>query len=147
MEIKPWHIVVVFVAVVGGVVTFFVSSKLRSRKEITKEMVLPSELNQRAELFTKAWLHNDWALLRRLVRPGMDKSAYSWSVHNAPPDSVTAENVAGQLRIEAIVANMQSGRADVTVHFTDMRSNSQPLLDFPQSWVQVAGTWYFVVPE
>ncbi len=148
MEIRPWHFIWVLVALVAGVATFFVSSNLLRRKEIDKQMALPSQLDQRAETFTRAWLRNDWAQLRRLVRPGMDKSAYSWSVHNAAPESLAAEDIAGALRIEAVVANLQAGRAAVTIRLGEANGESaRPLYEFEQSWEEVGGNWYFVLPQ
>ncbi len=97
------------------------------------EAPLPTELEPRAELFGRAWLKGDVALMRRLTTPTQDKALYSWvKRHPAPAPAAEA----------AVAVNVVSGKGSVkTVH---VRVDGPRAQQVTLTWEERGGAWYFV---
>ncbi len=106
--------------------------RLTARPPAASAAELPSELQPRAEVFTRAWLGKDWSVLRRLARPGEERDLYRWSVHNPPP-------AGGEAAVEVTILATQGTTATVRI-----RARGVP--DQVQLWEERGGAWYFLVP-
>jgi tetratricopeptide (TPR) repeat protein len=102
---------------------------------------LPSELQPRGELFTRAWLRGDLPLMRRLTDPVQDRMLFAWYKRNPPP--AEAREAAGA-NFTVGVAPGQTSAATVRVRFDTIRAARGPgPLELQLAWVERGGNWIF----
>jgi tetratricopeptide (TPR) repeat protein len=132
----------------GLAATVLIAVWLASHPAASSAEQLPRELNLRAELFTRAWLKKDWALMRQLVRPGDDRNLYRWAVRQSPPELSPRRTQESQSwPIEATVLSNQPQSATVRIRMPGLHGKSGGDLEMQQTWEQRSGTWFFVVPD
>jgi hypothetical protein len=125
-----------------GAAIFF-AVRLSSRAALPAEAPLPRELSPRVELFTRAWLKNEWFVMRRLVVPGEERPLYTWSRRHPSPLGPTPTQLGPDVRVEVSVVGQQEER---TVKVTVRGVGPSPL-ELHQVWTERGGHWFFVVPE
>jgi tetratricopeptide (TPR) repeat protein len=98
---------------------------------------LPPDLQSRSELFARAWLDGDRALLRRLTAPTHDRQLHPWLDRHRPPapgSGIPSANVQ--------VQSTQTAPHDASVLIRVTASGAKPVV-VQQQWVERASTWYF----
>lgn len=100
---------------------------------------LPSGLEQRAELFGRAWLKGDTFLMRRLTDPVHDRQLFPWNKRHAPPALPGAAD--GKIAVEVLPGSSPTW---VRVRFDGLSgaSSTAPLL-LQTAWEKRGDTWVF----
>ena len=96
------------------------------------EPELPAALNERAELFARAWLGNDVRLMKRLTSPAQDRAVYGWYQRHLPPAAIRGDGAAKE--IEVSVQPGAAGRSTVRpVKISDAKAHPRGITGHTRS--------------
>ncbi len=106
---------------------------------------LPSDLDPRAEMLTRAWLKGDRDTMQQLTSTTHDRVLYAWLVRNQPP-TVPMDYEPGQ--VEVRVLDRKPHEANLAVLLRDVPgSTAGRPVEMRQHWVERENIWFFVPPE
>ena len=120
----------------------------RFRPAAAEEMVaLPNDLEGRVPLWINAWFADDFPRLVQLTAPQYDRQLRQWIAHHPPPRKHDQSDLPqADARVTSIKRQGKEAaeiKAEVNVPGADGRSKR---LLVQQTWINTAGTWYFVPP-
>jgi len=131
----------------GVVAAVLLALRLFSGSAPAQAHELPVELEARAQLFTKAWLKKDWALMRLLVRPGEDRQLYKWSVRQAPPVlPMLQAQPDNEPPVEVTVVSSQAQTSTLRIRIRGLQENQAAAVEMLEIWEERNRSWFFAVP-
>jgi hypothetical protein len=134
--------------IAGGILVAIIASAIMAsggREEPTEPAApLPTELVDRAPLFTAAWLAHDLPQMLRFTDKSHDRQLRQWSA-KTPPPSKAATAKSEERIIQARVERREPHKALVDVRIA-LVSHAGGGADFVQhqQWVERDGGWYFL---
>jgi hypothetical protein len=136
--------------VAGGILAAVIVSAIMasgSREEPAAAAApLPTELVDRAPLFTEAWLAHDLPQMLRLTEKSHDRQLRQWSAKTPPPSKAATAKLADRI-IQARIERRELHKALVAIRIA-LVSHAGGGADFVQhqQWVERDGAWYFLPP-
>ncbi len=133
----------------------FLFHSQRSRIPIANQ--LPKEFEARVELFTRAWIKKDYAILRKLTATSHDRVLYGWYQKHQPPP---LEEEARKTLLEKPIIWKETDRKEdlrkIQITFSLASTGTLPpdttagtsnrSIHLIQNWVMRADQWFFIPP-